>query len=139
EAGLVAYQVALAATVLSLVADVLWRASSPGVLARFVVDVGGVAEAGTLRDRLAGAVGDPSLTIGFAVEGDTHAWVDDTGNPIRRPRVTADRAVTPIAVGGLELGFVAHDPAFVGDPRVFGLIAAATGLAISNSATQAEI
>jgi signal transduction histidine kinase len=47
--------------------------------------------------------------------------------------------VTPIAVGGLELGFVGHDPAFVGDPRIFGLIAAATGLAISNSATQAEI
>jgi signal transduction histidine kinase len=47
--------------------------------------------------------------------------------------------VTPIAVGGLELGFVAHDPAFVGDPGVFGLIAAAAGLAISNSAMQAEI
>jgi signal transduction histidine kinase len=47
--------------------------------------------------------------------------------------------VTPIVVGGLELGFVSHDPAIVGDPRVFGLIAAAAGLAISNSATQAEI
>jgi signal transduction histidine kinase len=139
EAGLVAYQVALAASVLSLVADLLWRASSPGALASFVVDLGGAAEAGTLRDRLARAVGDPSLTLGYVVDGDTNAWVDDTGNPIRRPPASADRSVTPIAVGGIELGFVDHDPAFIGDPHVFGLIAAATGLAISNSATQAEI
>jgi signal transduction histidine kinase len=139
EAGLLAYQLALAATVLSIVADVLWRASSPGVLARFVVDLGGAAEAGTLRDRLARAVGDPSLTLGYAVDGETNVWVDDAGSPVRRPQQTADRSVTPIAVGGVELGFVAHDPAFVGDPSVFGMIAAAAGLAISNSATQAEI
>jgi signal transduction histidine kinase len=139
EAGLFAYQVVLAATVLSLVADVLWRASSPGVLARFVVDLGSAAEAGTLRDRLARAVGDPSLTLGYAVEGGAHGWVDDTGDPIRRPPATADRSVTPIAVGGVELGFVGHDPALVGDRRVFELIASAAGLAISNSATQAEI
>ncbi|MEA2547807.1 MAG: hypothetical protein QOE42_405 [Chloroflexota bacterium] len=139
DAGLLAYQVALAATVLSIVADVLWRTSSSGALASFVVDLGGAAEAGTLRDRLARAVGDPSLTLGYAVHGETDAWIDDTGSPVRRPPATAARSVTPILVGGLELGFVAHDPAFVGDPRVFGLIAAAAGLAISNSATQAEI
>jgi signal transduction histidine kinase len=139
EAGLVAYQVVLAAAVLSLVADVLWRASSSGVLARFVVDLGSAAEAGTLRDRLARAVGDPSLMLGYAVDGGAHGWVDDAGIAIRRPPVTTHRSVTPIAVGGIELGFVGHDPAFVGDRRVFGLIASAAGLAISNSATQAEI
>lgn len=139
EAGLLAYQVALAAAILSLAGDILWRASSPEVLARFVVDLGGAAEAGTLRDRLARAVGDPSLTLAYAVAGEMDAWVDDMGIPVRRPPATTDRAVTPISVGGVDLGFVGHDPAFVGDPRVFGLIAAAAGLAISNSATQAEI
>jgi signal transduction histidine kinase len=139
DAGLLAYQVALAATVLSIVADVMWRTSSSGALASFVVDLGDAAEAGTLRDRLARAVGDPSLTLGYAVHGETNAWIDDTGSPVRRPPATGARSVTPILVGGLELGFVAHDPAFVGDSRVFGLIAAAAGLAISNSATQAEI
>jgi signal transduction histidine kinase len=139
EAGLVAYEVLLAATVLSIVAEIVWRASSPAVLARFVVDLGGAAEAGTLRDRLARAVGDPSLTIGYAVDGEANAWVDETGVPLVRPTPTGDRSVTPIAVGGVELGFLAHDRAFVGDPRVVGLIAAAAGLAISNSATQAEI
>jgi len=34
---------------------------------------------------------------------------------------------------------VAHDPALAGDPTVFELIAAAAGLAMSNSATQADI
>ena len=139
DAILLAYEAALAATVLSMVGEIVWWTSSPGVLARFVVDLGSAAEAGTLRDRLARAVGDPSLTIGYAVADDASGWIDDAGRPLVRPKDTADRAVTPIAAGGLELGFVAHDPAFVGDTRVFGLIAAAAGLAISNSATQAEI
>jgi signal transduction histidine kinase len=139
DVGLVALQLALAAIVLSIVAEVAWRASSPGVLTRIVVDLGGAAEAGTLRDRLARAVGDPSLTLGYAVDGEADRWVDDTGGQVLRPPMTAERSVTPIAVGGRELGFVAHDPAFVGDSRVFGLIASAAGLAISNSATQAEI
>lgn len=134
-----AYEAVLAATVLSIVVEIVWWTSSPGVLARFVLDLGSAAEGGTLRDRLAKAVGDPSLTIGYAADGDVNAWVDDAGHPLVRPPETADRSVTRIAAGGLELGFVAHDPAFVGDARVFGLIAAAAGLAISNSATQAQI
>ena len=136
---LLTYDAALAATFLGMVAEIVWWSSSPGVLTRFVLDVGSSAEAGTLRDRLARAVGDPSLAIGYAVADGASGWVDDAGRPVVRPTGTADRAVTPIAAGGRELGFVAHDPAFVGDPRVFGLIAAAAGLAISNSATQAEI
>lgn len=139
DAILLAYEAAVGATVLSMVGEIVWWTSSPGVLARFVLDLGSTAEAGTLRDRLARAVGDPSLTIGYAVADDASGWVDDAGRPVVRPPDTADRAVTPIAAGGRELGFVVHDPAFVGDTRVFGLIAAAAGLAISNSATQAEI
>jgi hypothetical protein len=138
-AGLVAYELALGGFALAVVAEILWRASAPGALTRIVVDLGGAAEAGTLRDRLARAVGDPSLLLGYAVEGVERSWVDDTGSPIERPAPTAERSVTPIAVGGRELGFVAHDPAFLGDPRAMALIASAAGLAISNSATQAEI
>jgi signal transduction histidine kinase len=139
ETILLAYQAALAATVLGIVAEIVWWTSPPGVLARLVLDLGGAAEAGTLRDRLARAVGDPSLILGYAVDGATNAWVDDAGRPLLLPPVTPHRSVTPITAGGVQLGFVAHDPAFVGDARVFGLIAAAAGLAISNAATQVEI
>ena len=55
--GLFAYELVLAATVLSIVAEIVWRASSPAVLMRSVVDLGGAGDAGTLRDRLARAVG----------------------------------------------------------------------------------
>jgi signal transduction histidine kinase len=137
--ALVAYEVLLAATAVTIVTEVVWRVSSPTGLARFVVDLGGAADAGTLRDRLARAVGDSSLTLGYAVAGVPNAWVDDAGAPVERPARTLDRTVTPIAANGVELGFVAHDRASVGDPRIVGLIAAAAGLAISNSATQAEI
>lgn len=99
DVSLVVYEVALAALVLSIVADIVWWASSPGTLAHFVVDLGGAAEAGTLRDRLARAVGDPSLTLGYAIDGEANTWVDDMGSPLLRPPATADRSVTPIAVG----------------------------------------
>jgi hypothetical protein len=137
--ALLGYEVALAALGVVMAAEIVWRASATGVLTTIVVDLGGPAEAGTLRDRLARAVGDPSLLLGYAVEGVDNAWVDDTGSPITAPAATADRSVTPITVGGRELGFVAHDPAFLADPRVMASIAAAVGLAISNSTTQAEI
>ncbi|HEY7971153.1 MAG TPA: ATP-binding protein, partial [Candidatus Limnocylindrales bacterium] len=136
---LYAYEICLAAVALSIVTEILWRAAATGVLTRIVVDLGGPAEAGTLRDRLARAVGDPSLLLGYAVDGVAGAWIDDTGTPIDLPAETPDRSVTPIAVGGRELGFVAHDPAFLSDPRVMSSVAAAVGLAMSNSATQAEI
>jgi len=137
--ALFAYEIALAAIATSIVAEIFWRASATGVLTRIVVDLGGPAEAGTLRDRLARAVGDPSLLLGYAVDSVADAWVDDTGTPIDLPAETPDRSVTPIAVGGRDLGFVAHDPAFLADPRVMASIAAAVGLAISNSATQTEV
>jgi len=137
--ALLAYEVALVAMGLAIVTEILWRAAATGVLTNVVVDLGGSAEAGTLRDRLARAVGDPTLLLGYAVEGSDDAWIDDAGSPIQPPAPTPDRTVTPIAVGGRELGFVAHDPAFLADPRVMASIAAAVGLAISNSATQAEI
>jgi hypothetical protein len=138
-AGLIVYEAVLAATVLSMLAEVVWRAPSSAVLARIVVDLGDAAEAGTLRDRLARAVGDPSLTLGYATADQPNRWIDDAGRPVLRPPGATDRAVTPIVVGGREIGFVAHDPALAGDPQTFELIAAAAGLAISNSATQAEI
>jgi signal transduction histidine kinase len=139
DVGLVVYQVALAATVLSIVADIVRPAFSGGTLARVVVDLGGAAEAGTLRERLSAAVGDPSLSLAYSVNGDGHAWVDDTGLKVPRPFATADRSVTTIVVGGVELGVVSHDPTLVRDDATFRLIAAAAGLAISNSATQAQI
>jgi hypothetical protein len=139
EGALLAYEIGLVALGFAIVAEIFWLALATGVLTRLVVDLGGPAEAGTLRDRLARAVGDPSLLLGYAVEGVDDAWLDDAGFPIELPAATPERSVTPIAVGGRELGFVALDPAFLGDPRVMASIAAAVGLAISNSATQAEI
>ena len=137
--ALVIYQLALVGTGLAVAAEVIWRASPSDVLTRVVVDLGGAADAGTLRDQLARAVGDPSLLLGYAVDGEPGAWVDDAGTRIAMPAITAERSVTPIAVDGRALGFVAHDPAYLGDPQVIGLIASAAGLAISNSATQVEI
>ena len=134
----VAYQVALAALAIAAIADVASRGASD-VVTRFVVDLGGTGEAGTLRDRLARAIGDPSLVLGYAAGEMPGGFVDDAGRPVAPPAATRDRAVTPIVVGGRPMGFVAHDRTVAGDPRTVALLAAAAGLAMSNSATAGDI
>ena len=136
--ALLAYPLALAATSVVIVAELAWRARSPGVLTKIVMNLGSTADAGTLRDRLARAIGDPSLVVGYATTGDGD-FVDDAGVRLEPPPPGIDRTVTPIVVAGRQTGFVAHDPSTLADQRVVGLVAAAVGLAISNSATQAEI
>jgi hypothetical protein len=136
--ALLVYPLALAATSLVIAAEVLWRARSPGVLTRIVIDLGSAADAGTLQDRLGRAMGDPSLVIGYAT-GAEGEFVDEAGLQLAMPPAAIDRAITPIMVGDRQSGFVAHDPSTLADQRVVGLVAAAVGLAISNSATQAEV
>ncbi len=136
--GFVAYQAALAALAIAAIADVALRGASD-VVTRFVVDLGGTGEAGTLRDRLARAIGDPSLVLGFVAAAMPGAFVDDAGRPVAPPAATRDQAVTPIVVGGRPMGFVAHDRTIGGDPRTVALLAAAAGLAMSNSATAEDI
>ncbi len=136
--SLLVYPIALALTALVTLAEVAWRAGSPGVLTKIVVNLGSAADAGTLRDRLARAIGDPSLLLGYAAS-DGRSFVDDAGVRLEPPPPAIDRIVTPIVVAGRQTGFVAHDPSTLADQRVVALVAAAVGLAISNSAMQAEI
>src|SRR5207247_10214159 len=88
---------------------------------------------------LAGAIGDPSLVLAFAVDEAEGAWADESGAPVRKPIPGEARSLTPIVVDGREVGFIAHDPAVLNDPRSVAAISAAAELAISNSTMQAEV
>lgn len=136
--ALIAYDVVLAVTAVALAADIVWGRWSAGLVGRFVVDLGDVSWAGTARDRLARAVGDPSLTIGYAVDGDD-LFVDEAGKPVSLPTQSLGLVVTPMTVAGRQTGVIIHDPAVLDDPRLVERVAAATELARSNSALQAEI
>ena len=137
--GLFAYDAILVVTGLGLAVDLLAGRWSQGVLTRAVVDLGDAALAGSVRDRLARSLGDPSLVLAYAIDGQAESFVDELGQPVSLPPPSAGRAVTPMVVAGRQTGFIAHDAAVLDDPRLVEALSAAAGLAMSNSTLQAEV
>jgi signal transduction histidine kinase len=136
---LFAYDAVLAAAALGLAADLLAGRWSEGILTRVVVDLGDAAQAGTVRDRLARALGDPMLVLGYGVDGHAGSFVDEAGQPVRMPASEAGRFVTPMIVSDHDTGFIAHDAAVLDDPRLVATISSAAELAISNASMQAQV
>jgi signal transduction histidine kinase len=136
---LFAYDAILAVAAVGLAIDLLAGRWSEGIVTRVVVDLGDAAQAGTVRDRLARALGDPTLVLGYGVDGRTDSFVDEDGRPVTMPSSGAGRVVTPMIVSGRETGSIAHDAAVLDDPRLVATISAATELAMSNASMQAQV
>ena len=121
-----------------MLAELLRGRWSQGALTGLVVDLGGLWEPVTLRDRLARALGDRSLELGYWVGGDT-GYVDEAGRPFVLPKAGPTRAVTPIERDGELVAVLVHDPAALQDRAVLDAVAAATRLAVANVRLQAEV
>ena len=65
EPTLLAYEAVLTAIAGGLLADLLRGHWSQSAVTGLVVDLGGMSEPITLRDRIARALGDPSLQLGY--------------------------------------------------------------------------
>jgi signal transduction histidine kinase len=93
---------------------------------------------GTLRDALAGALGDPTLQVGYWLP-ESGRYVDARGRRLELPQPGTGRAVTPIELDGRPIGILVHDPAVLDDPGLLDSIASAARLAASNARLQAEV
>jgi signal transduction histidine kinase len=109
-----------------------WRAAVTGL----VIDLGDPGRTGTLRDRLARALGDPSLVLGYWLP-DEGRYVDESGTTVELER--AGRAVTPITEEGAPVAVLIHDEAVLGESALVADVAAATQLAVANARLQAEV
>ena len=136
EPTLLAYEAVLTAIAGGLLADLLRGRWSQAAVTGLVVDLGDLSEPVTLRDRLARALGDPSLQLGYWL-GDR--YVDEQGRPFSLPGTAAGRAVTPVADGGERVAVLVHDAAVLDDPALVDGIAAATRIAVSNVRLRAEV
>jgi signal transduction histidine kinase len=135
---LVAYDLVLIGTAIAVTADRRWSGWSRAAVTGLVVELGDRADAGSLRDRLAHALGDPSLVVAYRTDkGGEH--IDEAGRPVELPAPGSARAVTPITSRGEPLGFLIHDPAVLADPRLAGPVVAAAGLAVANARLQSDI
>jgi signal transduction histidine kinase len=96
----------------------------------------GEARSGSLRDALAGALGDPTLEVGYRL-GD--GYVDAEGRPLALPALGSHRRVTRVERDGEAIAVLMHDPAVLDDPGLTDALATAARLAASNARLQAEV
>jgi signal transduction histidine kinase len=131
------YDLVIASLAIVLSVDLMRRRWTEAVVTGLVVDLGAPHEAATLRARLARALGDPSLVVGYRVPA-TGDFVDEAGRPVRLPPSGSGRQVTSIEEGGHQIAVLVHDEALVADRQLLESVAAAAGIAVANAALQAE-
>jgi signal transduction histidine kinase len=91
----------------------------------------------TLRDRLADALGDPSLELAFWLEG-RGGYVDAQGRGVELP-TTSDRATTPILANGVAVAALIHDPVLLDEHDLVESVRAAAELFLENERLAAEV
>lgn len=132
------YDAAVVLVALGLAADLFWGRWSRAAVTGLVVDLGEPGSAGTLRDRLARALGDSTLAVGYFLPEESR-YVDEAGRPFQLPMAGAGRAVTPIEEAGSPVAALVHDAAVLDDPDLVRAVASAARLSVSNARLQAEV
>jgi signal transduction histidine kinase len=132
-----ALQLALAAVPVAFLVGLLRTRLARGAVADLVVELGGQIAPGALRDALARALRDPSLTVAYWL-ADGERYVDAAGRPVTLPD-GAERAVTAVQRDGRRIAALVHDPALAEEPELVASAGAAAGLALENERLQAEL
>jgi signal transduction histidine kinase len=131
------YDVGVAGIGLVLTFDLLRGRWREAVVTSLVLDLGEDDQMGTLRAKLARALGDPSLVVGYRLP-ESGSFVDDAGRPVDVRSPGPGRAVTAIDDRGEPLAVLVHDDSVLADPALVTAIAAAARLAVGNARLQAE-
>jgi signal transduction histidine kinase len=127
---------AVAVTIpLGIVAGIVWSRLRRPEASELVVELRREAAA-TMRERLARALGDPTLDVAFRL-GDGR-YVDAAGRPLELPQ-RADRAVTAVTAGGEEIAALVHDPALLDEPALVESVRATAGLVVENERLAADV
>jgi signal transduction histidine kinase len=134
---LVAYEVTLISVALAVLIDVRYVRLSRSAITSLAVDLG---QAGprSLRDLLAGALGDPSLVLAYP-DPRTGLLADENGRPVALGPDPPGRAVTELHDAGRRLAVLVHDTAVLDDPVLVASVAALTRVALANARLHAEV
>ena len=94
---------------------------------------------GDLRNALAGALGDETLSVAYWVPAQAR-YVDVAGAPVELPAADdPERAVTEIERDGRRIAAIVHDRALVEDQETVRAAGAATALLLENQRLDAEL
>jgi signal transduction histidine kinase len=107
-------------------------------IADLVVELGSTPTPAKLREALAHALGDPTLTVAYWAP-EANAFVDAVGTPVSMPDEGSGRAVTMLERDGTRLAAVIHDPGLLVDPGLVAAVASALRLAVENERLQVQV
>ena len=94
-------------------------------------------EPADLRDALARALRDPSLTLAYWLP-EFRTYADLEGAAVELPD-SEDRAVTFIDRDGVRIAALVHDPSLRDEQELLDAVTAATGIALDNARLHAEL
>ena len=114
------------------------RVVRAGAVSELLLRLGEAPGTGTLRCRLADALGDRSLQLVFWLD-DKARWVDSDGHVVELPAEDDPRGLTLVELEGRRVGAIVHDRSLCEDPELLRSVAAAAGLAMENERLQAKL
>ena len=132
----IAYLV-IAAVPLALTLDQLRGTLARGAVADLVVQLGDMRAPGHLRDALARALHDPSLSLAYWLP-EQRRYVDVDGRPVDLPE-GAGRIATVVERDGSPVAALIHDATLRDEPDLVEAVGAAAGLALENERLQADL
>ena len=91
-----------------------------------------------LRDALARALRDPTLTLAYWLP-QFESWADTEGRPVDLPEAGGPRATTFIDRKGVAVAALVHSPSLRDEPELVAAVTAAAGIALENGRLQAEL
>jgi signal transduction histidine kinase len=120
---------------LSIAGGIAWSRLRRSRASELVVDLRREAET-TMRERLARALGDPTLDVAYRLADGRYVSAD--GRPIQLPDGN-QQALTTVTAGGEEIAVLIHDPALLDDPALVESVRATAGLVLENERLAAQV
>ena len=135
---LLSYQLVLTAAGLAALADLRAARWSQASIAGLVVDLGERAVGGVVRNRIARAIGDPTLDVAYVLD-ESRPPVDEHGQIVELPPDRTSRVVTSVDLAGRRLALLIHDPAVAADPSLIDAATGALSVAVANAQLQTTV
>ncbi len=135
---LLSYEVTLIVTSFVVFADSRWGRWDRTAIAGLAVDLGQEVTGGSLRDRLANALGDPTLLLGFVTPG-SDRLVDEVGKPLKIVPGGPGRTSTPIGDGVRPVAVLVHESGVFDDTVLLNRVTALIRIALANSRLAEDI
>jgi signal transduction histidine kinase len=132
------YEAVLVLIAVGFLADLSRGQWAQAAVTKLVVDLGGDSDSGTLRARLAHALGDRSLLIAYWLP-EVNGYADERGNQVELPQAGSGKAVTVVGHDGEQIAVLVHDTAVLDDPALVDSVAGAARIALSNMRLRADV